>query len=205
MRAYVRRACVPAVLLGALLAVTGCSDEDKPKASEKPAPSAPASPAAEGPDESAPSPSADAGPVLSVGKTAAYDVIKTDDTGENPRAVTKMEMTVKGVKYVSADQIGADKAKGQYAVLTLTVKNVGSAEGEFAAYGKMKWEDSATAAQDATTLETTDAGQSLDTTYKPGQSVTGDVVLDVVRKGGTVTYYDSLSTPPAVSITLPKT
>ncbi|MGW1828807.1 DUF4352 domain-containing protein [Streptomyces tubercidicus] len=104
-----------------------------------------------------------------------------------------MEITLNGVKYVGPSEINTTtKPRGQYIVLTLTVKNVGSAEGGFHPYGLMKWEDGQTAEQEASTLETTDAGQDVDATYRPGQSVTGDVVLDVPRKGGRVNFYDGL-------------
>ncbi|MFE9017297.1 hypothetical protein ACFYNL_01745 [Streptomyces sp. NPDC007808] len=70
----------------------------------------------------------------------------------------------------------------------------------------MQWEDEQTAAQDATTLEGVGEGDGLDTTYKPGQSVTGTLVLDVGRKGGKVGYYgsDDPSGEPAFVVELPK-
>ncbi|MFD7900150.1 DUF4352 domain-containing protein [Streptomyces sp. NPDC059743] len=103
--------------------------------------------------------------------------------------MTKMQVTVKDVKYVDPTDIGTtnEPTLGQFVVLTLTIKNVGSKPGDFAGYGLITWEDANTAAQDATTLETVD-GPELDTTYKPGQSVTGSLVLDVGAKGGTLDY-----------------
>jgi hypothetical protein len=95
--------------------------------------------------------------------------------------------------------------QGQFVKLTLTLKNVGKAPADFAAYGMMKWEDAQTAAQEATTLEGVGDGPDLDTTYKPGQSVTGSLVLDVARKGGTVSYVgtDDPSADAAFKVTLP--
>ncbi|MFD9205986.1 DUF4352 domain-containing protein [Streptomyces sioyaensis] len=127
-------------------------------------------------------------PLVAVGKSGTYTA---DDSATH--AKTKMQITLKDVKAVTPSQIDTTtKPKGLYVVLTLTVKNVGSKDGGFHPYGLMKWEDEQTAEQDASTLEKTGAGQDVDTTYRPGQSVTGDVVLDVPRMGGRVNFYDGL-------------
>ncbi|MFF1417650.1 DUF4352 domain-containing protein [Streptomyces sp. NPDC058280] len=142
-------------------------------------------------EESAdPSPSASEGPSLKVGDTGTYDVVETDEYGENPSVTTKMQVTVKGAKYVTPSEIDTtnEPKLGQYVVLTLTLKNVGKKPADFAAYGVTTWESKDTAAQDATTLEGVGEGPELDTTYKPGQSVTGSLVLDVGAKGGIVSY-----------------
>ncbi|MFB7919211.1 DUF4352 domain-containing protein [Streptomyces sp. NPDC056061] len=117
---------------------------------------------------------------------------------------TQLEVTATKAEYVSPADIGTtNKPKGQYVRLTLTVKNVGKKPGDFAAYGMMKWENASTATQDASTLEGVGDGPDLDTTYKPGQAVTGSLVLDVGTKGGTVSYWGDSSDGPLFSIELP--
>jgi hypothetical protein len=190
------------VIAAAVVAlVAGCSLETAPPKSSD-APKAAAEPSQA--PSAAPSPSPSAGPVLKVGQTGTFDDVETDQYGENPKPVTKMSVTVKEAAYVTPDEVDAQEPEhGQYVRLTLTVKNTGTAPGTYAGYGALRWEDAQTAAQDATTLVIPD-GPELDTTYKPGQSVTGVVVLDVARKGGTVTYWDSAATEaPAFSIALP--
>ncbi|GGQ33385.1 DUF4352 domain-containing protein [Streptomyces roseolilacinus] len=189
-------------LLLAGVLVTGCSSTSEPTVSIedlKRAASQAASPT--------PSPSASVspGPVLQVGQRSQFADIETDEYGENPRAVTTFGVTVKEATYVDAADIGSGEPaeNGQFVRLTLAITNVGKANGDFTSYGAIKWEDEQTAAQDATTLHLLD-GPELDTEYKPGQSVTGSIVLDVARKGGTLTYWDSAnSDAPAFSITLP--
>lgn len=207
MRAYIRRAAVPAVLLSAL--AVGCtSGGTADKADPKPSASAKAvvDAASEEPS-AAPSSSAPAAPELKVGETGTYDVGKTDDTGENYKVTSKMQVTVVSAKYVTPAEIDTTNKpeQGQFVKLTLTLKNVGKAPADFAAYGMMKWEDAQTAAQEATTLEGVGDGPDLDTTYKPGQSVTGSLVLDVARKGGTVSYVgtDNPSADAAFKVALP--
>ncbi|MEV7250783.1 DUF4352 domain-containing protein [Streptomyces cyaneofuscatus] len=154
-----------------------------------------------------PSPSASAGPVIKVGESGAYDVYDTDEYGENPKVVTQLEVTVKSAEYVTPAQISTsnEPENGQFLRLTITVKNVGKAPGEFSSYGMMTWEDANTAAQEATTLESVGEGQDVDTTYKPGQSVTGSLILDVGAKGGTLSYASSIvDEAPAFTIELPK-
>lgn len=189
MRPSIRVPAAVVATLGIAGFVAGCSgSQEAPKA-------APASSSASKVEKPAKAPAkAHEAPIVAVGKTATYTA---EDSATN--AKTKMSITLKDVKTVTPSEIGTTtKPKGQYVALTLTVKNVGSAEGGFHPYGLMKWEDSSTAEQDASTLETSDAGQDVDTTYKPGQSVTGDVVLDVPRMGGRVNFYDS---PGAASLT----
>ncbi|WP_167518821.1 DUF4352 domain-containing protein [Streptomyces chryseus] len=130
--------------------------------------------------------------------------MESDEYGENTAENTKFEVTVKSAKYVTPADVDTSEGpvNGQYVLLTLTVKNIGPKPGDFTSYGMIKWEDAKTAEQEATTLNITD-GQDLDATYKPGQSVTGSLVLDVVRKGGTLSYWDELGAP-AFTIKLPK-
>ncbi|MFJ5222233.1 DUF4352 domain-containing protein [Streptomyces sp. NPDC088400] len=184
----------PAIAVSAL--VTGCMSSgtrDKPEAAEA-AVESPADPVAE--ESAEPSESASDGPSLTVGESGSYDVVETDEYGENPAVTTKMQVTVKSAKYVSPSEIDTtnEPTLGQYVVLTLTIKNVGPKPGEFAGYGVITWEDGDTAAQDATTLEGVGDSPELDTTYKPGQSVTGSLVLDVGAKGGTLSYEEGTFT-----------
>ncbi|MEU9011520.1 DUF4352 domain-containing protein [Streptomyces sp. NPDC048479] len=133
--------------------------------------------------------------------------MESDEYGENRAVKTRMQVMVKEAKYVTPADVDTtnEPEHGQYVRLTLTVKNVGTKVGTFSGYGMIKWEDAKTAAQEATTLEGVGTGPDLDTTYKPGQSVTGTLVLDVANKGGTLSYWDELFTDkPAFTVPLPK-
>jgi hypothetical protein len=189
------------------LLLTGCSGGGSDDASSKqtPASEVPIDEPTEEPSESASAP----GPELAVGETGTYDVGETDDTGENYRVTSKMQVTVVSAKYVTPAEIDTTNKpeQGQFVELTLTLKNVGKAPAKFSAYGLMTWEDDKTAAQDATTLEGVGEGPDLDTTYKPGQSVTGKLILDVARKGGIVSYTgseDPEAEGPVFTVKLPK-
>ncbi|MFB6677150.1 DUF4352 domain-containing protein [Streptomyces sp. NPDC056390] len=161
------------------------------------------------PAEEAPS-TAPAAPSLKVGESGTFATGKTDDYGENFKVTSKVQVTVVSAKYVTPAEVDTtnEPEQGHYVALTLTFKNVGKAPAEVMTYGMMKWEDSKTAAQVATTLEGVGEGPELDTTYKPGQSVTGKLILDVARKGGTVSYFDNNSDPevegPSFKVALPK-
>ncbi|MFF4478663.1 DUF4352 domain-containing protein [Streptomyces sp. NPDC001520] len=202
-RYAVRAASV--ALLGAVL--VGCSSEqsDGPNVAQQ----APSKPAQKAADES-PSPSASksAAPVVAVGQTGTFNVGETDDYGENYKVTTKMQVTAVSAKYVTPAEVGTTNQpeQGQYVKLTLTLKNVGKAPAEIMTYGMMQWEDNKTAAQDASTLEGVGEGPDLDTTYKPGQAVTGSLVLDVARRGGKVSYVggDDPSEGPTFVVKLPK-
>ncbi|MEU5535460.1 DUF4352 domain-containing protein [Streptomyces sp. NPDC020362] len=183
-----RRAVVPAVLVTAVV-LTGCTssggdaeaspsktvvDDTQERSTVQPSPSA--------------SPSAPVS-ALSVGQTGTYDVGETDGAGANHKVMTKMSVTVVSAKYVTPAEIDTtDRPKGQYVELTLTFRNVGKAPAHVETYGNLLWEDSSAAAQDATTLERVGDGPGLDTTYKPGQGLTGTLVLDVARRGGFLSY-----------------
>ncbi|MEB8342332.1 DUF4352 domain-containing protein [Streptomyces endophyticus] len=202
MGTYVRRAvllAVPAVLVTVL---TGCSSADSDKAEAAPSTTVEASASFDKVDVGEPTeePQAAPAPMLAVGTNGPFDVY--DDTGETVK--TQMNVKVESAKYVTATDLDTSNRpeNGQYVVLKLTLKNVGKAPGNFAAYGAMKWQDTKTAPQDCTTLEVAD-GPELDTEYGPGQGVTGSVVLDVPRKGGTVTYYDGPG-KGAFAVLLPK-
>jgi hypothetical protein len=203
MCAYIRRAVVPAVVLS--LFVVGCSSGSEEKdASPQPQSSVEASP-----EPSEATSSAAPVPALSVGETGSFDVGETDEYGENFKVTSKLQVTVVSAKYVTPAEINTsnEPEHGQFVKLTLTLKNVGQAPAEFAGYGVMQWEDDETAAQDATTLEGVGDGPDLDTTYKPGQSVTGSMILDVARRGGIVSYGgsgDPEATGPLFTIKLPK-
>ncbi len=192
MRAYIRRAAVPAVLLSAVL-MTGCSSESDDKAAPtktvvddtqerstiKASPSASLSP----------SPSATES-VLSVGQTGTYEVGETDDYGENYKPTGKMSVTFVSAKYVTPAEINTSSKPehGQFVEVTLTFKNVGKSTARVETYGNLMWDDSSSAGQDATTLEGVGEGDDVDTDYKPGQGVTGKLVLDVGKRGGFVYY-----------------
>ncbi|MFJ9130400.1 DUF4352 domain-containing protein [Streptomyces sp. NPDC102340] len=187
MSTYIRRAvflAVPAVLVAVL---TGCSSEDAAKGEAKPT-KASASFAEMDAATPAEEPPAAQAPLLVAGTNGPFDV--HDDSGNAVK--TQMNVKVESAKYVTATELGTSKKPehGQYVALKLTLKNVGKAPGRFAAYGAMMWQDAKTAPQDCTTLEIVD-GPDLDTEYAPGQSATGTIILDIPRKGGTVTYYDA--------------
>ncbi|MFJ7423421.1 DUF4352 domain-containing protein [Streptomyces uncialis] len=193
---------VAAAGLAAVLAV-GCSAGSRDDKAD-PAPSLHATveplfeeteePAGEA-SSAAPSP----GPTLAVGETGEFTVVDSSD----PSVTTTMEVTVPSVKYVTSSEIDTtEPEKGQYALMTLTFRNTGTKPGRIMTYGAVKWQDAQTAAQDATTLESVD-GLDVDTEYAPGQSVTGSIVLDIVRKGGTASYYDNADAP-AFTLKLPE-
>ncbi|MEV6806714.1 DUF4352 domain-containing protein [Streptomyces sp. NPDC051132] len=197
MRAYVRRACVPAAVLSAVL-LAGCSSggEGESASTTPPAAAEAVNEGVQTPAEPSPTdvPSSSPAPVLRVGQTGTYDVGETDEYGENYKVTGKMSVTVVGAKYVTQEQLGTPtKPRGQFAVLTLTIRNLGDTPADFnaSAVGRMVWEDEHTATQDATTLADVTGGPDLDTTYKPGQSLTGQVVVDIPRKGGVVSYTGS--------------
>ncbi|MBP2059743.1 DUF4352 domain-containing protein [Streptomyces iranensis] len=205
-RYAVRAASV--ALLGVVL--VGCSESSDGPDVDGPATSAAPSKPAQKAAEESPSPSAStsAAPVIAVGETGTFDVGETDDYGENYKVTTKMQVTAVSAKYVTPAEVDTtNKPKqGQYVKLTLTLKNVGKAPAEIMTYGMMQWEDDQTAAQDASTLEGVGDGPDLDTTYKPGQAVTGSLVLDVGRRGGKVSYVggDDPGKGPTFVVKLPK-
>ncbi|MEV6128860.1 DUF4352 domain-containing protein [Streptomyces violaceusniger] len=146
--------------------------------------------------------------MVAVGETGTFGLGETDEYGENYKVTTKMQVTVVSAKYVTPAEVDTSNKpeQGQYVKLTLTLKNVGKAPAEIMTYGMMKWEDDQTAAQDASTLEGVGDGPDLDTTYKPGQAVTGSLVLDVARRGGRVSYVgvDDPDADAAFVVKLPK-
>lgn len=151
------------------------------------------------PAASAPSMVPEVKPV-GVGGTARFRISDMND----PSVTTAMTATVVKARYVTAEEIGAERReKDQLLVLTLTIKNTGHNVGTISTDGALKWEDRQTSPQVATTHETMD-GPELDTEYKPGQSVTGSLVLHVGRKGGTLSYIDDPSRP-SFRVALPAT
>lgn len=206
MRAYIRRAVVPAVVLSVVL-LTGCggSDSDEGVAPER---SAAAEAAV---DEPAQEPSEEAhtpipGPNVGIGSRVTFSVGETDEYGEDYKVTTKMDVRVLDVKYMTPAELDTtnEPEHGQYLTLTLMLENVGDAPAKITTYGMMKWQDADHAEQDATTLESV-GGPALDRTYAPGQSVIGALVLDVAAKGGTVSYYGTSdpSGEPAFVVNLP--
>ncbi|MEU9120887.1 DUF4352 domain-containing protein [Streptomyces sp. NPDC048506] len=191
MRPSMRACAAVTVALGIIGPIAGCSSpEEAPSDAHTSAPT----PKQEKP---AKAPKGDVkAPVIGVGKSGTYTTVDSYSG-----AKTTMSVTLHSVKYVTPDEIGGSTPKGRFAVLTVEVKNVGSKDGGFHPYGMMKWEDASTAAQEASTLENTGT-QDVDTTYHPGQAVTGDVVLDVPRKGGKALYRDQLG-PESIVFALP--
>lgn len=190
MCAYVRRACVLAMLIS-VVPLAGCSSGGSDdKATSKASASAESVVKEQPSQEPSETASASAVPVLKVGQSGTWAYGETDDLGENFKVTTQMKTTVVSAEYVTPDEIdtGNKPENGQFVRLTLTLKNVGDAPAEIMTYGVMEWEDDNTAAQDASTLEGVGDGRTLDTTYKPGQSVTGYLILDVGRRGGVVSY-----------------
>ncbi|KPC89935.1 hypothetical protein ADL27_38655 [Streptomyces sp. NRRL F-6602] len=145
--------------------------------------------------------------MLNVGDTKAFDFGDLDDES-NYKVVTKMSVTAVKAKYVTPAEVDTtnEPEHGQYVTLTLTLKNVGKAPAQISVYGLMNWQDADHAAQDATTLEGL-GGPDLETTYKPGQSVTGTVVLDVAARGGEVSLLNAASDDqaPFFTVKLPTT
>ncbi|SED38398.1 protein of unknown function [Streptomyces sp. 2224.1] len=183
MRPYSRSAALFIAALTATGAVAGCSSASG-DASKKPS----ASSTAAGPEKSADAPEgATEPPALSIGKTRTYTA--RDNSGN----ATTMSVTFHAAKYVTPSEIGEAKPKGSYAIITVEVTNTGHQDGTFTPYRNMKWKDKATTEQEVSTLISTGT-QDVGTTYHPGQGVTGDIVLDVPQKGGSVTYYDTRGT-----------
>ncbi|MFF6981987.1 hypothetical protein ACFZAV_30815 [Streptomyces sp. NPDC008343] len=128
MRAYVRRAGVPAVLLSAVL-LAGCSSESDSGdsvASQEPAGEAPVDEAAVEASKSASS--SGPGPVLEVGETGEFATGEKDEDGENYKVTSKISVKVVSADYVTAGQAdrSTEPENGQYVKLTLTLKNVGA-------------------------------------------------------------------------------
>ncbi|WP_394428005.1 DUF4352 domain-containing protein [Streptomyces sp. SGAir0957] len=189
MRSHVRLAALLTVPVALATVLCGCSGEGGGRNAAAPSEPVEASASFGKVDvgEPAGAPGAGPAPLLVVGTRGPFDVF--DEAGEAVR--TRMSVKVESAKYVTAADLGTanDPVHGQYLVLTLTLKNVGKAPGRFAARGAMQWQDAKTSLRDCTTGESVE-GPDLDAEYRPGQAVTGSVVLDVPRHGGTVTYYD---------------
>lgn len=140
-------------------------------------------------------------------KAEAKDAAPAQETGKRPLGVgesgtftfvdsstdkkTTFKVTVNEIKYIgeSAEDDTTSPAEGQYVRLGITLKNIGQNQAHLLTYGLIEWEDADTAAQDATTLNIPE-GPQLDTKYKPGQAVTGKLILDVPKRGGVVNYID---------------
>ncbi|MGK3105340.1 DUF4352 domain-containing protein [Streptomyces sp. WAC05858] len=123
---------------------------------------------------------------LGVGGSGTFAFI--DDYTEKK---TTFKVTVNEITYIgeSAADDTTSPAEGQYVRLGITLKNIGENRAHLLTYGEIEWEDADSAAQDATTLNIPD-GPQLDTKYKPGQAVTGKLILDVPERGGVLNYID---------------
>ncbi|MGW1839680.1 DUF4352 domain-containing protein [Streptomyces sp. NPDC002067] len=134
---------------------------------------------------------------ITIGESGTYQAV---DSASGAR--TQMSVTFKDMRAVQASEIHATKPpKHQYAVFTFTVKNTGDKNGAFHPQ-KLKWTDGQSPEQPAFTSEKSGSGQNLDTTYRPGQTVTGDVVLDMPGGSGALRYYDG-SGPVSLSFEVP--
>ncbi|MFI7101354.1 DUF4352 domain-containing protein [Streptomyces sp. NPDC050161] len=185
MRPSARVAALAAGALVTAVLATGCSSSDDTPDAAHPASGKAADKPAKTPD-------------VTVGESGTYTAVDSATGTEK-----KMSVTFKDLRAVTPSEIHATKQpKGQYVVLTLTVKNVGSKDGGFHPQGVLKWSDGQAAEQDVSTRQKSGTGDNLDATYRPGQSVTGDVVLDIPGAGGKVNLYDG-SKSPAVTFELP--
>ncbi|MFI6873580.1 hypothetical protein ACIBL6_09095 [Streptomyces sp. NPDC050400] len=197
MSTYRRRAAllaVPAVLVAVL---SGCSSDAEPDARDAPqkVPTASTSDIEMGQAKKADGPPDDGIPsVLPGGRT----MFKS--------GATAMTVAVGGVEYIDKptdEDFMTTGDNGQFLRLRLTVMNTGKTEAEFSAVG-VTWESDKVAEQSASTLGSTNDLARLSTTYKPGQGVTGSVILDAGSKGGTVSFYDAQDTEaPAFKVVLP--
>lgn len=185
----------------ALLAACGASPEVETQA---PTTTHSAAPPAATPKSASPSSAAPKVAELKIGETGRFEDMEPNPDATDSAPNTTFEVKAVSAKYATPAEVGTTHRPklGQYLVLTLAVKNVGAKDGRFSSYGMMKWENEGTAAQEATTLESV-GGPELDTTYKPGQSVTGKLVLDVGGKGGLVSYFDGMTDVPSLVVSLP--
>lgn len=133
---------------------------------------------------------------LGVGDSGSFAF--TDSYTDKP---TTFKVTVNEITYVGESAVDdtTSPAEGQYVRLGITLKNIGQNRAHLLTYGEIEWEDADSAAQDATTLNIP-AGPQLDTKYKPGQAVTGKLILDVPERGGVLNYIDG----SGFTIKLPK-
>ncbi|MGW2826397.1 hypothetical protein ACWC24_36240 [Streptomyces sp. NPDC001443] len=118
-------------------------------------------------------------------------MLKPGQSGAFKTCGTEWKATVISVKYPTPAEVGTSKeAIGQYAVIRLTVTNTGTATGEFSA-DEVTWETKGVAPVEASAYGSSNGLAHLDAAYKPGQSATGNVILDVGERGGTATFYDT--------------
>ncbi|MHC5256256.1 DUF4352 domain-containing protein [Streptomyces sp. UC4497] len=197
MSIYVRRAffmAVPAVLIAVL---TGCSSGGETTAKTKLSP-VEASASSAKTDVGKPAdkaPSVDGIPVAKPGGKAVFE-----------SGATAMTVTVRDIEYGRESNDAGSTAMGdgkQFVRLDITVENTGKAAGEFDPSGAV-WESSKFAERDAATSRADDAATHV-TTYKPGRSVDGEVILDVGARGGVVTFFDAEAPKaPVFRVELPK-
>ncbi|MEU7039853.1 hypothetical protein AB0A77_02190 [Streptomyces varsoviensis] len=195
MRSSFRRAALLASAIALAGAFTvGCSsshDGSKGSASSESTPNAQAKAAGDEP--------ANVPPTLDVGQSTTFDMPATATT------TTKFRITVKRAVALSdteAADMMLDEKKGKYTRLELTVENVGSVPAQFLTYDQMTWESADTPVQPSNADTTTD-GPDLETTYKPGQKLTGGMTVQGQTRGGVVTYYAKVGGPVSFRIKLP--
>lgn len=174
------------------LVLVGCSDDGGDKPPEESSTPAAAAPVDAGNPVKA--------PTLGVGQSA--DFAASDDTRE---VATRFKVTYRSATIISAEE-AEDAAEqppgGVYVRVGLTVENVGKQTGVLSGMA-FKWSSSSTAEQSATTLADP-IGADITTTYQPGQSVTGDVVLYALERGGEFVYHDPARYGPSVALKVPK-
>lgn len=172
-----RTAVLAASVAALSLVLVGCSDGEG-STSDTTSKAAATQPDAE-PADVAPSEA----PLIGVGQSATLNW--------TPDGV-QFKVTYRSARVISAEE-AEDAAEqppgGVYVRVGLTVENVGKASG-VVDDDAFKWSSSSVAEQDATTYAAP-SGASLATTYQPGQSVTGDVVLYALGRGGEFSYAPS--------------
>ncbi|MEU6381647.1 hypothetical protein [Streptomyces sp. NPDC046909] len=97
--------------------------------------------------------------------------------------------------YPTAAEAGRKEiTSGRYALIRLTVKNTSTTAGEFS--GTLAtWEKAGEGPVEANAQSNSGGFAQLNRTYGPGQSETGNVILQVGAKAGTVTFLDAIENP----------
>ncbi|WP_146057586.1 DUF4352 domain-containing protein [Streptomyces sp. SM12] len=185
---------VAAGVIGVVMVATGCgsSSSDEPSSAETRADVADVVEDVEPVVEDEPEEDELAVEPIGVGESAEWEIPEEDEYGDVVEGGTPavMRVTLDAAEWVgaSAEHGTSGSPDGEWLRLDLTVSNVGDAgDGTFSPYGLMYWESETHAAQDVGTLHMP-AGADVDTTYRPGQSVSGGIVLDVPERDGVVSY-----------------
>jgi hypothetical protein len=188
MKTLVRKAARGAAIAGVAALLSGCAGETGAGLD----PATPAAPETPPPPEE-----------LKTGQRGEFTDFETDGLG-NPAPNTTFTVTVERVRYATTEETGltGEPTRGQYALLTLTVRNTGDKEGSFLPEGRLTWESDTTTPDDALPPEAAD-GSGLGVAYAPRQSVTGTLVLDIGAKGGRISYADHEANGASFHVELP--